>query len=130
MNEQPSRKLNTFRIGLGLGIIVNLGFAIPAFFAPHVLNNVLGLEPSRDPIWIHNVGMLLVGICLIYLGFFRASEVNQHVSFSLVTARFVATLFWSIVACTKGGILWGFFAADLIVALVLLVGYLKLPGSK
>ena len=49
-----------------LGIIFNLCFAIPAIFAPDTVLAGMDLPPAVSMLWLQNVGMLLLTLCVFY----------------------------------------------------------------
>ena len=79
-----------------LGIIFNLCFAIPAIFAPDMVLASLDLPPATSMLWLQNVGMLLLTLCIFY----TPSAVNPgrfpvHTKL-VVLSRWIAALFWFI----------------------------------
>jgi hypothetical protein len=47
-----------------VGILVNATFWVPALFAPQVINNVFDFDPNCYPVWLRNVGMLLLLVAI------------------------------------------------------------------
>lgn len=68
MPAETNRYLKAFRIATAVGIIVNLGFAIPALLAPNALLSLLRLRPIDDPVWLGDAGLLLTFLSLMYIG--------------------------------------------------------------
>jgi len=69
-SERPERNaaLKGFEWVMWLGIAVNLGFALPALFAPSWLGGRLHVTIiSYTYVWLANAGMLLVQACLFYV---------------------------------------------------------------
>ncbi|HXJ93263.1 MAG TPA: hypothetical protein VMT20_10335 [Terriglobia bacterium] len=77
-----------------IGILVNLCFAIPAIFAPDMLLASLDLPPETSMVWLQNVGMLLLTLCLFYLP--AAVAPSRHPTYTklVVLARLIASGFW------------------------------------
>ena len=49
-----------------IGILCNLCFALPAIFAPDMLLASLDMPPETSLLWLQNVGMLLLTLCIFY----------------------------------------------------------------
>ena len=77
-----------------IGILVNLCFAIPAMFAPDMLLASLDLPPETSVLWLQNVGMLLLTLCIFYLP--AAVAPSRHPTYTklVVLARLIASGFW------------------------------------
>jgi RoxA-like, cytochrome c-like len=77
-----------------IGILVNLCFAIPAIFAPDMLLAGLDLPPQVSMLWLQNVGMLLVTLCVFYLP--AAVAPSRHPTYTklVVLSRLIASAFW------------------------------------
>jgi hypothetical protein len=56
--------LKVFSILVWVGILVNATFWVPALFAPQVINNVFDFDPNYYPVWLRNVGMLLLLVAI------------------------------------------------------------------
>ena len=52
--------LNGFRIMVLTGILVNAAFWGPALVAPQMINDMFGLDPNYDTVWLRDVGMMLL----------------------------------------------------------------------
>src|SRR5262245_38904242 len=105
-----------------IGILVNLSFAIPALFTPQALATALGLGglTPEASLWLRNAGMLLVVVSI-----FNAAAANDPLGTlpfarRVVVGRLIAALFWAWLVVGVGfpGMLWWFFATDLILGLV------------
>ena len=83
-----------FSLTIWLGIIVNLAFALPALFFPDKLQQLLALEPLEQTIWLRNVGMLISGLCLLYLPVALSPARNDIYPYLVVGIRFIAAAFW------------------------------------
>ncbi|PXF29439.1 hypothetical protein WH50_20835 [Pokkaliibacter plantistimulans] len=83
-----------YRILIGIGVVINMTFAIPALLFPNELNTLLGLPLQAFYPWLENTGMLLIGISLFYLpsGFWAARY--PLYDWLCVLSRLVAVLFW------------------------------------
>lgn len=55
-----------FRRIVWIGILLNLCSAIPAMFALDMLLAALDLPPAASMLWLQNVGMLLLTLCIFY----------------------------------------------------------------
>lgn len=103
-----------------LGILINLFFAIPAIFYPDALIAFLGFQQPLDTLWVRNVGMLLVLLCLFYA---PVTDVYRQTIFAqlIVAARLIAASFWMwLMWCVESS--WRacpFMAIDLLLGIVL-----------
>jgi hypothetical protein len=86
--------LKAFSVLVWLGILVNATFWVPALFAPQVINNVFDFDPNFFPVWLRNVGMLLLLVAI----FNGAAAINpqryQLFAWLVVAARLIAALFF------------------------------------
>jgi hypothetical protein len=79
-----------------IGILLNLCFAIPAMFAPDILLASLGLPPQTSMLWLQNVGMLLVALCIFYIPSAVAPARYAAHTKLVVLSRLIASGFWFI----------------------------------
>jgi|ERR687892_378257 hypothetical protein len=86
--------LKVFSILVWVGILVNATFWVPALFAPQVINNVFDFDPNYYPVWLRNVGMLLLLVAI----FNGAAAINpqryQLFAWLVVVARLIAASFF------------------------------------
>lgn len=112
-----------FRRVVWLGIIMNLFFIIPSLFAPQILNITFGLGIEPNDVWLRNVGMLLLSICLFYA--VGAAKPLQYPAYTWLVAisRLIAAVFWVWMVRVSGypALMWQFFFSDLAFGLVLCV---------
>lgn len=107
MNEYA----RAFRIVVWVGVLVNIGMALAAVFAPDWLLRTMGFEVAEPNIWPRFAGWLLILLSLFYipgandLHRYRANAVLQ------VGARFAGVVFF-----TGAVLLAGFSARYLIFA--------------
>jgi hypothetical protein len=79
-----------------LGIIFNLCFAIPALFAPDMVLAGMDLPPDTSMLWLQNVGMLLLTLCVFYTPSAVApAKFSTHTKL-VVLSRWIAAIFWFI----------------------------------
>jgi len=79
-----------------IGIIFNLCFALPAIFAPDMLLASLDLPPETSLLWLQNVGMLLLTLCVFYAPSAVAPARFPTHTKMVVLARWIASVFWFI----------------------------------
>ena len=77
-----------------IGILLNLCFAIPAMFAPDMLLASLDLPPQTSMLWLQNVGMLLVALCIFYAPSAVAPARHPAHTKLVVLSRWIASGFW------------------------------------
>jgi RoxA-like, cytochrome c-like len=77
-----------------IGIFLNLCFAIPAIFAPDMLLASLDLPPETSTLWLQNVGMLLVALCVFYAPSAVAPARHPVHTKLVVLSRLIASAFW------------------------------------
>jgi hypothetical protein len=85
-----AKPLLWFRITVGLGLVVNLLFALPALFAPRFLESLLSVGNTNTPGWLQNVGILLVIISTMYIPAMRDPFRYLFISYLLIAGRFSA----------------------------------------
>ena len=84
------KALTLFRIAVGLGFVINLIFALPALFAPRLLEGWADWGVSNTPYWLQNVGILLVIISTMYIPSIQDPFRYLFISYLLVAGRFAA----------------------------------------
>jgi hypothetical protein len=104
-----------------LGIFVNLAIAIPAIAAPQLFNITLGLGPAVSDIWLRNVGMLLISMCVFYAGAAHNPLRFPGYSWLVACSRLVAAIFWLYMLRVDAhpALMRRFFFVDLAFGLVL-----------
>jgi len=105
-----------------LGVIFNLCFALPAMFAPDFLAVEVGLGPDVSGVWLQNVGMLLVALCLFYICSRRPTRTPLFARIT-VLSRLIAAAFWLWVWRTSGqpSVFRPFFFSDFTFGVVLAI---------
>lgn len=86
------KALRWFRITVGLGLVVNTIFALPALFAPRALEGLLTVGTTNTPYWLQNVGILLVIISVMYIPAIVDPFRYLFITYLLVAARFSAAI--------------------------------------
>jgi mono/diheme cytochrome c family protein len=81
---------------VAIGILLNLCFSIPAMFAPDMVLAGLDLPPETSMLWLQNVGMLLLSLCIFYAPSAVAPARYPTHSKLVVLARLIASVFWFI----------------------------------
>ena len=109
-----NRSLKWFSRVVWLGIVVNLAIAIPSIVAPQFLNISLGLGPEVSPVWLRNVGMLLLSMCLFYAAAAHDPLRNPAYAWLAAVSRLIAAAFWLYMmrATTYPDVMRQFFFAD------------------
>jgi hypothetical protein len=106
-----------------IGILFNVCFALPAIFAPDMLVASLDLPPETSLLWLQNVGMLLVTLCIFYApSAIEPSHFATHTKL-VVLARWIASLFWFILLrqSAPAGVVRPLLITDLTFAALLLL---------
>ena len=106
-----------------LGIIFNLCFAIPAIFAPDMVLAGLDLPPATSMLWLQNVGMLLLTLCIFYTPSAVAPGRFPTHTKLVVLSRWIAAVFWFILLrqSAPAGVVRPLLFTDLTLAVVLLL---------
>ncbi len=106
-----------------LGILFNLCFAIPAIFAPDMVLAGLDLPPATSMLWLQNVGMLLVTLCIFYTPSAVAPGRFPTHTKLVVLSRWIAAVFWIILLrqSAPAGVVRPLLFTDLTLAVVLLL---------
>jgi len=79
-----------------IGIILNLCFAIPAMVAPDMVLAGLDLPPETSTLWLQNVGMLLLTLCILYAPSAVAPARHPTHTKLVVLSRWIASAFWFV----------------------------------
>lgn len=106
-----------------LGIVFNLCFAIPAIIAPDMVLASLDLPPAASMLWLQNVGMLLISLCIFYSpSAIAPAKFPTHTKL-VVLSRWIAAAFWLILLRqgAPGGVVRPLLFTDLTLAVVLLL---------
>lgn len=119
--------LKGFRLVAWIGILVNLTFALSAFFFPQFLVDMVGegrADLFEDP-WFFNVGLLLLLNALFYLPATREPLRDTLYSWLTAWSRVVAAAAWIVYLLTRGdglpGSFWNIPVSDGVMGVVLLV---------
>ena len=117
-----------------IGILLNLSFALPAMFAPDMLLAGLDLPPEASMLWLQNVGMLLLSLCIFYSpSAIAPSRHPTHTKF-VVLSRLIASVFWFILLRQAGApeVIRPLWLTDLTlgVLLAILLNFALLPEDR
>ena len=88
--------MKAFRISLLVGFAVNMVFAIPAFVAPSFLETMLQIGTTNTPVWLRNVGILLIIISTMYLAVYRDAFRYIFIAYLAIAGRFAAGCFFLV----------------------------------
>ncbi|HEV2382787.1 MAG TPA: hypothetical protein VG206_23730 [Terriglobia bacterium] len=106
-----------------IGILINLCFAIPAMFAPDMVLAGLDLPPDTSMLWLQNVGMLLLTLCIFYTP--SAVVPSRHPTHTklVVLSRWIAAVFWFVLLrqSVSVEVVRPLFFTDLTLGIVLLL---------
>jgi hypothetical protein len=86
--------LKAFSILVWVGILVNATFWVPALFATQVINNVFDFDPNFYPVWLRNVGMLLLLVAIFNGAAAISPQRYQLFAWLVVVARLIAASFF------------------------------------
>jgi mono/diheme cytochrome c family protein len=118
---------------MALGILVNLGFILPALFAPDVLLGWLGLPPNEaaNP-WLGNIALLLIQASAFYVPAALAPLRYPVYAWLAVVCRLLVSLYWLKLSLgPEGAAFRGFFVTDLAFSVVAgLLLHLALPPES
>jgi hypothetical protein len=105
-----------------IGIIFNLCFALPAIFAPDMLLASLDMPPETSLLWLQNVGMLLLTLCIFYAPSAVAPGRYPTHTKLVVLARWIASVFWLVLLrqSAPASVVRSLLLADLTIAVLLL----------
>ncbi len=82
--------LQGFRLLIAVGAVVNLLFAVPALFAPRLLERVGDLGRTDTLHWPRTAGVLLLILTAMYVPVVRAPLRHLPIAWLLVVGRFLA----------------------------------------
>ena len=86
--------LHLFRASVIFGFIVNLGFVLPALFAPRFFESLGNFGVTNTEHWLQNTALLLAIVTVMYIPAIRDPFRYLFISVLLVAGRFAAgTLF-------------------------------------
>jgi hypothetical protein len=91
-----NKALFWFRLLVTAGGIANLTFALPAFFAPPVLLELIDVGQLDQSVWLRNVGILLIIITTFYIPAILDPFRYAFNSVVLVVGRFSAGVFFLV----------------------------------
>lgn len=94
MGNSPNPFQPWFRLAMWLGILGNLAFALPAFFAPYRLLEWLSLPQAHPTIWLRDAGGLLFFLSLMYIPAAENPFRYQFNAALAVIGRLAYALFW------------------------------------
>ena len=105
-----------------IGILCNLCFALPAIFAPDMLLASLDMPPETSLLWLQNVGMLLLTLCIFYAPSAVAPARHPTHTKLVVVARWIASVFWFVLLrqSAPANVVGPLLFADLTFAVLLL----------
>lgn len=108
--------LKAYRVVTWIGILVNLSFALQAFFYPRPLIQMLGggrVDLFTGP-WLGNVGLLLLLTAVFYYPTARDPRAHPLYSWLAAGSRVAAAVYWVLYLLTAGsGLPRGFWAIPL-----------------
>ena len=84
--------LRWFRVSVIAGFLVNLGFIIPALFAPRFFETLIEVGNTNTVHWLQNVGVLLAIVTISYIPAVLDPFRYLFISYLLVAGRFTAGL--------------------------------------
>lgn len=86
--------LKWFSAVVGVGVFVNLWFALPAIFYPPLIIKILGIDPNFETIWLRDAGMLLLSGSLFHA--LTATAPHRYPAFAwlVVITRFFGVALW------------------------------------
>ena len=116
-----------------IGILLNLTIAIPAILSPRLLNITLGLTGEVSDVWLRNVGMLLISMCIFYACAARNPLRYPAYTWLVAISRLIAALFWLYMIRVAGypAQMRQFLYADLAFGVVLgLLLHLGMPAES
>jgi len=109
-----NKYLKWFTRVVWVGIIFNLAVAVPSILTPQLLNITFGLGPEYSDVWLRNVGMLLLSMCLFYGVAAHAPLRFPAYSWLVAASRLIAAVFWLYMmrVTSYPGVMFQFFLAD------------------
>jgi mono/diheme cytochrome c family protein len=105
------------------GILLNLCFAVPAIFAPDMFLAGLDQPPETSLLWLQNVGVLLVALCIFYIPSALAPERHPTHTKLVVLSRWLSAVFWFVLwrQSAPVGVVRPLMFTDLTLGIVLLL---------
>jgi hypothetical protein len=92
----PNTSLRGFRRTVGVGLILDAGFILAAWFAPSLLARLFGAQyVVFSTVWLRSVAVVLLGAGLLQLPALADPAGRPAVSWLAVASRAVASLFWA-----------------------------------
>ncbi|MDQ2771191.1 MAG: c-type cytochrome [Bacteroidota bacterium] len=89
-----STPLRWYRRLVWLGILLNLGFCLPALLVPQTLTTWLGLPYLAYYDWLQNAGMLILSLNVFYAVAARNPAAHPAINWVVVLSRVIAAVFW------------------------------------
>ncbi len=86
--------LRWYRRLVWLGIVINLGFCLPALLIPQTLTALLGLPYLAYYDWMQNAGMLILSLNVFYAVAARNPVAHPAINWVVVLSRVIAAVFW------------------------------------
>lgn len=77
-----------------VGVLFNLGFAIPSLFFPSFIVIVIGINPDFETIWLRDAGMLLIAGSAFHALTARAPLRFPAFAWLVVATRFFGAAVW------------------------------------
>lgn len=90
MQNRRFTALRWFRVAIGVGFVANMLFALPALFAPRLLEGFLEVGTTNTRHWLQNVGILLVIISTMYIPVIRDPFRYIFITYLAIAGRFAA----------------------------------------
>ena len=84
--------LKLFRASVGVGLVANLAFILPAVFAPRLLESLAAFGVTNTLHWLQNVGVLLAIVTAMYIPAMQDPFRYLFVSILVVAGRSAAGL--------------------------------------
>ena len=84
--------LRWFRRLIGIGLVVNLLFALPALFVPRYLESNFDFGTTNTVHWLQDVGILLLIVTVTYIPVMQDAFRYSFVSYLVIVGRFAAGL--------------------------------------
>lgn len=110
--------LRWFRRLIGIGLVANLLFVVPALFAPRYLERLIDVGTTNTVHWLQNVGVLLLIVTFLYLPVIQDPFRYSFISYLVVAGRFAAGMLFLLGLLTmnypRG--MWALALSDLILS--------------
>ena len=106
-----------------IGILLNLCFAIPAMFAPDMFLAGLDQPPETSLLWLQNVGVLLLALCIFYTPSAVAPGRYPTHTKLVVLSRWISAVFWFVLwrQSAPAGVVRPLLFTDLTLGILLLL---------